>query len=175
MHYLIALFVIVGLTGVVALLMDGDHNLFGLGEISKIVKEFKQEENSFTEFCKEQKERDDAKQSEPVQVQTADASNNPAQPVAVAATAPAPVTSFNRPFGNTASGVSFNPRPFGNNDFQHLGDYKPSAPAAAPAGPVAQPPASNGNMSQAQQLKSSSNPIIKTWAGYVSMIEDAAK
>ncbi len=174
MHYVIALFVIVGLTGVVALLMDGDHNLFGFGEISKIVKEFKQEEGAFAEFCKEQKERDDAKAVAPAQVQQVNVQNNTAKPVTTAA--PAPAVSSNSLFGNTASGVSFNPRPFGNNDFQHLGDYKPSAPVRqAPAGPVAQSSASSSNVSQAQQMKSSSNPIIRTWAGYVSMIEDAAK
>ena len=180
MHFIVALFVIIGLIGGVMLFLDEDHNLFGLSESSNIVKKFKQEEEAFAEFCKGQQERDEAKKVDPVQAVAGEVQSNnaavPAQNTTNTAHNPAPPASFDHPFGNTASGVSFNQNAFGNDDFHHLGDVHTSTPAAqAPAGPVTQPPASDGNMSQAQKMKSSSNPIIKTWAGYVSQIEDAEK
>jgi hypothetical protein len=167
MHFIIALFVIIGLIGAVMLLTDEDSHLFGLSESSNIVKKFKQEEEAFAQFCKGQEERDDAKKVAPVQVIGGNAQNNKAtEPTRhPAAAIPASV-----------AGLSFNQHPFGNVDFHHLGEIQPSAPAGqAPAGPVAQTPGANGNMSQAQQMQSSSNPIIKTWAGYVSQIEAAEK
>ena len=178
MHYIIALFVIIGLIGAAMLLTDEDHNWFGSGEVANIVKKFKQEEGDFAQFCKEQAERDNAKKDEPVQVTKVEARNSAPQPVQQPAaparsSAPSGGAAFNSNiFGNTASAVTSNPKPFGNVDFNSFGDTPQSAPAAAqaPVGPVAQAP-----QSQAQQMQSSSNPIIKTWAGYVSQIEAAEK
>ena len=54
MHFMIAFFVIVGLIGAVMFLTDENLNLFGSGEAASIVKKFKQEEEAFAQFCKEQ-------------------------------------------------------------------------------------------------------------------------
>ena len=184
MHFMIALFVIVGLIGTVMFLNDDNLNMFGLGEATKAVKKFKQEEEAFAQFCKEQAVRDNAQKVNPVQVTGAvNQNNNPAQPARqtaapVRSTASSSRKAFNsNPFGSTASAVTSNPKPFGNVDFSSFGDAPAPAPAAPPAGPLAQPAANSGSgsQSQAQQLQNSSNPIIKTWAGYVSQIEDAAK
>ena len=178
MHFMIALFVIVGLIGAVMFLNDDNLNMFGLGETAKAVKKFKQEEEAFAQFCKEQEVRDNAQKVNPVQVAGSVSQDNrpgplrqPAAPVRPPS--PSGRKAFNsNPFGSTASSVTSNPKPFGNVDFGSFGD----APAPAPAAqaPAAQTSASGGQ-SQAQQMQNSSNPIIKTWAGYVSQIEDAAK
>ncbi|MEI8247814.1 MAG: hypothetical protein WCI51_18400 [Lentisphaerota bacterium] len=182
MHYIIALFVIIGLIGAAMLLTDEDHNWFGSGEVVNIVKKFKQEEDAFAQFCKEQEGRDNARKDDPVQVTKAETRNDTPSPVqqpAASVRSPAPsggAAFSSNPFGSTASAVTSNPKPFGNVDFNSFGDTPQPAPAAqAPAGPVAQTPASGGSQSQAQQMQSSSNPIIKTWAGYVSQIEAAEK
>ena len=182
MHFMIAFFVIVGLIGAVMFLTDENLNLFGSGEAASIVKKFKQEEEAFAQFCKEQEKRDIAQKVNPVQVAGAvNQVNNPAQQVRQPAAPVRPPASsggkaFNsNPFGSTASAVTSNPKPFGNVDFGSFGDAPASAPAPAAQAPAAQAPASGGSPSQAQQLQNSSNPIIKTWAGYVSQIEAAEK
>lgn len=181
MHFMIALFVIVGLIGAVMFLNDDNLNLFGLNEASKAVKKFKQEEEAFAQFCKEQAVRDNAQKVNPVQVTgTASQDNRPGplrQPAApVRSPAASSRKAFNsNPFGSTASAVTSNPKPFGNVDFSSFGDAPAPAPAAQAPAAQASSPASGGSQSQAQQLQNSSNPIIKTWAGYVSQIEDAAK
>lgn len=182
MHFMIAFFVIVGLIGAVMFLNDEHLNLFGMGEAASIVKKFKQEEEAFAQFCKEQEKRDIALKADPVQTAKVENQNNtPVQPVRQAA---APVRSpaasggpaFNaNPFGSTASAVTSNPKPFGNVDFSSFGDAPAPAPAAQAPAAQASAPASGGSPSQAQQLQNSSNPIIKTWAGYVSQIEAAEK
>jgi hypothetical protein len=183
MHFIIATFVIIGLIGGAMLVMDEKLDLLGLHRSAIIVSKFKQEEEAFAQFCKKQCERDSSPIVSSVQVQQGEVKNNQAakatQNTAVPARVPAakPASSQSL-FGNTASGVTFDQHPFGNNDFHNLGEVHPSQPASqAPAGPVAQTANadSDGNTSQAQKMKTSSNPIIKTWAGYVSQIEDAEK
>ena len=181
MHFMIAFFVIVGLIGAVMFLTDENLNLFGSGEAASIVKKFKQEEEAFAQFCKEQEVRDNAQKVNPVQVAgTVSQDNRPGplrQPVApVRPPASSGGKAFNsNPFGSTASAVTSNPKPFGNVDFSSFGDAPAPAPAAQAPAAQASAPASGGSPSQAQQLQNSSNPIIKTWAGYVSQIEDAEK
>lgn len=157
MRLMIVLFVLIGLIGAVMLLMDEDRNLLGLWESSLAVKKFKQEEEAFEQFCKDQNVRDEAKKLEPVQVKVASPAQNTALPA-------------------QSSAVSFDKHPFGKIDFHHIGELNSAVPVnQAIVGPVTQSPASAGNMSQAQQMQSSSNPIINTWAGYVSQIEAAEK
>ncbi|MHB9139209.1 MAG: hypothetical protein ACYC4Q_07390 [Victivallaceae bacterium] len=75
--------------------------------------------------------------------------------------------------------ISFDHNPFGHDNFQHLGSQSALTPAPASPTPAAAAPASSASndsgSSQAQQAQSSSNPILKTWGGYVSQIENAEK
>ncbi len=162
MHFLMVLIVIViGGFGVISFLKDSGDLVGSLKESAGIAKKVKEEESAFMQFCEGQKVRDESKKVSPAKAQMAPASSGSA-PLS------APVSSQKK--------ISFDSNPFGNVDFRHLGN--PTPLSAAPASQAAAPAAANNNNntgSQAQQAKSSSNPIIKTWGGYVSQIEDASK
>jgi hypothetical protein len=162
MHFLMVLIVIViGGFGVISFLKDSSGLVESLKESAGIGKKIKEEESAFMQFCEGQKVRDESKKISPAKAQTAPASSSSA-PLSV-------------PFLSQKK-ISFDSNPFGNVDFRHLGN--PTPLSAAPASQAAAPAAANNNNntdSQAQQAKSSSNPIIKTWGGYVSQIEDASK
>jgi hypothetical protein len=65
--------------------------------------------------------------------------------------------------------------PFGEVDFSKFDVGGQSAAAQSAAAPPAAAPQDTAAPSAAEQMSSSSNPIIKTWAGYVSTIENMEK
>lgn len=82
------------------------------------------------------------------------------------------------PFGGNSNGFgNIGKHPFGNIDFHHMDGCTQNALNSQ----VSQDSTSGVNtvnttpQSQAEQMNSSSNPIIKTWAGYVSNIENLEK
>lgn len=82
------------------------------------------------------------------------------------------------PFGGNSNGFgNIGKHPFGNIDFHHMDGCAQNAlnTQSPPNSTSGANTANTAPPSQAEQMKSSSNPIIKTWAGYVSNIENLEK
>jgi len=160
----ILILIIVGCVGAYSFLRDSGDLVEPLKESAAIVQKLKEEESAFLQFCEGQKLRDEARKVSPATAQTTDAANSASPKLGV---------QFLK-----HKDISFDHNPFGHDNFKHLGQPVSLSPAPAPAAaaPAAAAPASDDNSgSQAQQAKSSSNPIMRTWGGYVSQIENAEK
>ena len=159
----ILILIIVGCVGAYSFLRDSGDLVEPLKESAAIVQKLKEEESAFLQFCEGQKLRDEARKVSPATAQTTDAANSASPKLGV---------QFLK-----HKDISFDHNPFGHDDFKHLGQPVSLSPAPAAPAPAAAVPASDNSSgsSQAQQAQSSSNPIMRTWGGYVSQIENAEK
>lgn len=161
MHFLMILIVIiVGIFGSISFLKDSGYLVKPLEESAVISKKIKEEESAFSQFCDNLKQRAEAKKISQAKAQTTSAS-----PATTGNTAPVSVPSLSQ------KALAFDHNIFGSVE-QHHAKTAPASASQSSAGPAA---SDDNTQSQAQQAKSSSNPIIKTWGGYVSQIEEASK
>lgn len=159
----ILILIIVGCVGAYFFLRDSGDLVEPLKESAAIVQKLKEEESAFIQFCEGQKLRDEARKVSPSTAQTM-AAASPASP------------KMGVQFLKHKE-ISFDHNPFGHDNLKHLGQPVSLSPAPAAPAPAAAVPASDNSSgsSQAQQVQSSSNPIMRTWGGYVSQIEKAEK